>query len=166
MNATAVDAFMDLPRDRKMWGRDGWRILRNNKAFVEVEAGQEPEITVENWNRVVEPIWAVTGTTEGASTPAGYVTTYQCNGRSSRALYAGSRDDYLIDVLALSSVAKPDLDLRICKDSIGNSDHWYLPLTPEQWVDLELRHGADLVSWRFAQLPATLEAFIKLLSGA
>ena len=165
MNATAVHALMGLPRDRATWGREGWRILRNEMAFLEVEAGQEPEITVENWNRVVEPIWAVTGTTEDASTPAGYVTTYRCNGRSTQALYAGTRDDYLIDTLALSSVAMPDLELRILKDSMGNSDLWYLPLTPEQWADLESRYGADLVSWRFAPLPVTLEAFLKLLAG-
>jgi len=165
MNATAVHALMGLPRDRTTWGREGWRILRNDQAFVEVEAGQEPEITVENWNRVVGPIWAVAGTTQEASTPAGYVTRYECNGRSTQALYAGTRDDYLIDALALSSVAKPDLELRICKDSIGNSDLWYLPLTPQEWTDLEAQYGADLVSFRFAPLPATLEAFINLLAG-
>ena len=164
MNAAAIHAFMGLPRDPKSWGREGWQVLRNDKAFVEVEAGQEPETTVENWNRVVGPAWAVTGTTENAS-PGGYLTTYQCNGRSTQALYVGSRDDSLIDVLALSAVAKPDLELRILKDSIGNSDLWYLPLTPGEWADMEARYGAELVSWRFAPIPATLEAFIKLLAG-
>jgi hypothetical protein len=134
------------PRIQRKWSKGEWNILRNPEAFVCVESGQEPEITVENWNHVVDPVWAVTATSEDASTPGGWATTLVCNGRSAQALYVGSRDDSLLDVLALNSVAKPDIELRLSKDSVGNIDLWYLPLTPKQWKDLETDYGAELVS--------------------
>lgn len=165
MKIEAVHAFMALPpRTHCHWSRKEWDILRNPEAFVCVEYGQEPESTVENWNHVVEPAWAVTATSENASTPGGWATTLVCNGRSAQALYLGSRDDCLLDALALNSVAKPDMELRLCKDSVGNSDLWYLPLTPTQWEDLETHYGAEQVSQRFAPLPDTLDAFVKLLA--
>lgn len=164
MKAEAINAFMALPQDRKTWDKQAWRTLRNHEVFVCVDFGQEPETTVDNWNRVVEPIWAVTATTEHASTPAGYTTKLVCNGRSSQVLYEGSRHDCILDVLALNSVAKADIELRICKDSIGNSDLCFLPLTPNEWRDLETTYGEEFVSRRFARLPATLDAFLKQLA--
>src|SRR5215467_1612116 len=152
------------PQIQRRWTKEEWEILRNPEAFVEVEYGQEPEITVENWNHVVEPDWAITATSEHASTPGGWATTLVCNGRSAQALYLGSRDDCLIDALALNAVAKPDIELRLCTDSVGNSDLWYLPLTPAEWQDLETQYGVEIVSQRFAPLPETVDAFVQLLA--
>jgi len=106
----------------------------------------------------------VTFESENASTPGGWASTLLCNGRSSQALYLGSREDCLLDTLALNSVAKPDIELRLCKDSIGNSDLWYVPLRPTEWKDLERQYGAGVVSQRFIPLPETLDAFVELLT--
>lgn len=137
--------------------------MRDPEAFVSVDFGQEPEVTVENWNQVVGPNWTVTATSEDASTPGGWATTLVCNGRSAQALYLGSRHDCLLDVLALNSVGKPDIELRLCRDSIGNSDLCYLPLPATEWDNLETRYGKEQVFQRFAPLPETLDAFLALL---
>jgi hypothetical protein len=163
MKTDAIHAFMALPQDRNAWGQAGWKTLRNPEVFVCVEPGQEPEETVNNWNRVVDPIWAVTATAESASTPGGYKTTMKSNGRSTEVLYGGTREDWLLDVLGLNAIAKPDLELRLCKDSAGNSDLWFLPLAPNDWKNLETTCGAELVSLRFAPLPSTLDEFSDLL---
>lgn len=163
MTMEAVHALMALP-PRIQWSKREWNMFRNPEAFLCVEFGQEPEITVENWNRIVGPAFYVTFESENASTPGGWASTLLCNGRSSQALYLGSREDCLLDTLALNSVAKPDIELRLCKDSIGNSDLWYVPLRPTEWKDLERQYGAGVVSQRFIPLPETLDAFVELLT--
>lgn len=162
MKIEAVHAFMALP-PRSQRSKEERNIMRDPEAFLSVDFGQEPEVTVECWNHIVGPHWAVTATSEDASTPGGWATTLVCNGRSAQAQYLGSRDDCLLDVLALNSVVKPDIELRLCSDSVGNSDLCYLPLTPTQWHDLETHYGAEQVSQRFARLPETLDAFVELL---
>ena len=166
MKAEAVDPLMLLPpRNPGSWDKAAWKVLRNPEVYVCVEFGQETETTVDNWNRLVTPAFAITAKAEHASTPAGYTHTLTCNGRSAQVPYAGSREDCLIAVLALYAVGRPDIDLRLCKDSVGNSDLWFLPLEPTDWKALETKYSPPLVDGRFERLPNTLSEFIKAFTS-
>lgn len=154
---------MTLPRDPKAWPKGAANRMRVPDVFISIDSGQELEETIENWNRVVDPRWAVTSRTEVAPTRGGYKATVVCSGRFREIFYEGSRDDCLLDALALNAVASPDIELRLCKDSAGNSDLCYLPLGPNEWKDLGATYGEGLVSLRFASLPSTLDEFEKIL---
>lgn len=45
-----VRKLMSLPADRREWSPDDWKLLRNRKAFISVESGQETSETVSQWN--------------------------------------------------------------------------------------------------------------------
>lgn len=163
MKEDAIRAFMTLPRDPKAWPKGAANTMRVPDVFLSIDSGQELDETIDQWNRVVGPRWAVMATTGVVPTPGGYKSTVVCNGRLREIFYEGSRDDCLLDALALNAVASPDIELRLCKDSAGNSDLCYLPLRPDEWKDLEATYGEELVSLRFAPLPSTLDAFEDIL---
>ena len=159
MREDAIRALMALPLDQRAWPKGAANTMRVREAFISIDSGQELQETIENWNRVVDPRWAVKATTENVPTPGGYKSTLVCNGRFREVFYEGSRADCLLDALALNAVARPDIELRLLKDSAGNSDLCYLPLAPNEWTDVETTYGNELVSLKFEPLPSTLGEF-------
>ena len=163
MNIEVVRKFLALPTDKQLWGKEGWRLLRDRSAFLSINWGEETEEIVSCWNRIFPGVLEVTCTAVDATNPAGFTHKFSCKGRTSEAPYTGTRNDCFIALLALNQVVKHDVDMRFCKDSVGNSDLCFLPLPPADWMRLESEFGAETLAGRFLSLPATFEDFEKYL---
>lgn len=158
-----VRKLMSLPADRREWSPDDWKLLRNRKAFISVESGQETSETVSQWNGLVPADFAIKATGRSTEKSPGFTDEITFIDRRLDAPYEATRDDAFVAPLTINELTKPEVETRLCRSSIGNSDLSFLPLRGSLWGELRTEFGDVEIDRHFARLPETFAAFEALL---
>jgi hypothetical protein len=87
-------------------------------------------------------------------------------GRTADVPLAFDHEDNLRTVYTLSQLTREDLEFRLCRDTVGNSEHAFLMLPPGQWRELEREFGPAAVAGAFLALSANWEDFVAEAFGA
>ncbi len=158
-----IREFLSLPMNANDWTPENWKVIRNRCAFLNVDWGEETREIINFWNELVDEQFHVR--VESAAVPyfPGFTDRFTYKDRCCEVPYTATRNDCFIAVVTLCQLVNDDVDLRFCKDSVGNSDYSFLPLSPEQWTFWEAEYSRNLLELRFLKLPKTFEEFGKIL---
>jgi hypothetical protein len=155
-----VRRFLALPSERDGWRAEDWQLLRHSDAFLTVDWGLDTEEIVGQWNHLLGPDHRI-------SLPApvsalSFSLSYK--GHTSDVLYRASREDCFIVVVAIAQLTHAEIDTRLCRDSLENSDLCFLPLPHAEWRQLDKTYGTAALDQRFAKVPANIDDFLALLT--
>ncbi|MDE1144396.1 hypothetical protein [Paraburkholderia tropica] len=155
-----VRSLLALPSERGRWRAEDWQLLRHRDAFLTVDWGLDTEEIVGQWNHLLDPEHMIS-----LPAPVAALTVrLSYKGHTSDVTYRASREDCFIVVVAIAQLANAEIDTRLCRDSLGNSDLCFLPLLRAEWSQLEEAYGTAALDQRFAQLPTNIDAFLVLLA--
>lgn len=87
----------------------------------------------------------------------GEATNYCYRGKCVLVPFKNERGDNTIGVHVMGNLVYPDLELRVVVDTIGNSEYAFLPLTPQEWRELENVFGEKAVASRFTPLGTSVD---------
>jgi hypothetical protein len=153
MNIDVVARFLALPSDQNDWSGEDWQLLFDRDAFFTVCSGAEISETIEQLNNLLPERFHLTSICTPADNSAGFSDKITYSGKTLSVPYVGSGEDSLIAVLTINELLGDEIDIRLSYDSLGNSDHSFLPLAHTTWTELEAKFGIDLVNKRFVSLP-------------
>ncbi|MFM0478832.1 hypothetical protein PQR29_14630 [Paraburkholderia strydomiana] len=154
-----VHRFLALPSKHSRWRGEDWQLLRHSNAFLSVDWGLETDEIVNQWNHLLGFDHMISLRAPDAA----LTVRLDYKGHTRDFSYRASREDCFIAVLAITRLTNAEIDTRLCKDSLGNSDLCFLPLLHAEWNQLEETYGTALLDQRFAKLPANVDDFLELL---
>ena len=155
MTIDVVERFLALPSDQNSWSDEDWQLLFDRNTFFTVCSGAEIYETLEQLNNLLPVEYILTSSSASSKNIAGYTDGITCHGMTLDVPYIGSRDDSLIAVLTINELIGSEFDIRLSYESLGNSDHSFLPLPHSVWLELEAKFGNELVHKKFISLPKT-----------
>jgi hypothetical protein len=82
-------------------------------------------------------------------------------GRTAEVAFEFNRVDRFRLLHGLAKVTRPELDLRLCKDSTHSSDVAFLAMPLDDWKSLESEFGANTVASRFHSMDSSFDQFIE-----
>jgi hypothetical protein len=156
--------ILSMPEDTASWSSGDWKFLHNKKAFLDVGWGQETSETARRWNLMFEDTYAIEVTQRRQENYPGCAETIVFMGRDIYIGYEPSRNDAFYALLAINLLTKPDIEIRLVRASIGNSDLNFLPLFENQWEMLRKEFGDSKVEGAFAVVPSDFPGFEKIIS--
>lgn len=148
MNVELARTILSVPKDENSIDH----IFDNDACFIWDEYGDE----VEQWNYIAGRI---TGLAEVIHNGDADDPHFSYKGTSVRVPVLYDRGDNLLAVHSLSQLVKADMELRLCIDTVGNSEHAFMPLAPSEWRKLEAEFGLDNVKFRFLAVAPDFEDF-------
>jgi hypothetical protein len=77
-----------------------------------------------------------------------------------------NREDRFRELHGLARVARPESDLRLCRDSTHSSDVAFFAMTLAEWNGLESKFGADKVAARFLPMDSPFDEFLEAAFAA
>ncbi|MEX3842339.1 hypothetical protein [Paraburkholderia sp. BR10882] len=155
-----VSRLLALPSEHGRWRSEDWQLLRNRDAFLTVDRGLDTEEIVGQWNHLLDPEHMIS-----LPAPVAALTVrLSYKGHTSDVSYRASQEDCFIVVVAIAQLANAEIDTRLCRDSLGNSDLCFLPLLHTDWSQLEEANGTAALDQRFAKLPTNIDDFLELLA--
>lgn len=77
-----------------------------------------------------------------------------------------NREDRFRELHGLARVARPESDLRLCRDSTHSSDVAFFAMTPAEWNHLESKFGAEKVAARFLSMESSFDEFLETAFAA
>jgi hypothetical protein len=155
-----VCRLLALPSDRSRWLAEDWQLLRHSDAFLTVDWGLETEELVSQWNHLLDPEHMILLSPEVAA----LTVRLSYGGYASVVPYRAAREDCFIALIVIAQLAKAEIDMRLCRDSLGSSDLCFLPMLHAEWSQLEETYGTAVLDQRFAKLPTNIDDFLELLA--
>lgn len=132
-----------------------WAYIRaHREAFI---WSDDEELTV-TWNRLQASATGDGGVAVQPTADEGL--QYSFRGRTVAVPLQFNRDDRWIAIHALALLVRSESEIRFCKDSAHSSDVAFLPMRPEEWVQVESSVDPALVSRRFLKLNEDFAAFL------
>jgi hypothetical protein len=138
------------------------RLLEDRSTAFWIDWRQEDETIADACELVLETGKLVSELVE-VDTDEGYEVYVQYFDRRRKVPLSYSESDRHITLVALNQVLAPDYEIRFCIDSHGSDTLAFLPLSTEQWSDLERRFG-EAVGRRFFKLTERPNVFTDVLN--
>jgi hypothetical protein len=164
MDLALVKRFIALPADSETWSVEQYHSMRTPGTFMSVERVGIDEI-VRLLNAAIRAHGQVTCSRISRGVGGDFVDRIEWKDRTEEIESERDPDDSIRAVIALSTLLAGEIELRFCRDSLGNSDLCYLPLTPATWAELAAEFGDAAVDRRFRKLPMRSEEFLHYLEA-
>lgn len=89
--------------------------------------------------------------TQNANNERGFDTIITYKNQETSIPYKGAGADRNTTIIALNQTLHPEFEIRLCRESLGSDTLCFLPLTTEQWSDLDTKYSKK-VDERFKRI--------------
>lgn len=140
---------------------DAWEYMQSHpQSFI----WSDDEDVVSTWNRL---FGASLGNVARKSSP-GHAESVQISflNRTFDVQLKFDREDRFRELHGLAQVARPESELRLCRDSTHSSDVAFFAMTPAQWNHLESKFGRENVAAHFLSMECSFDQFLKTAFAA
>lgn len=113
------------------------------KYIMWVDWGEEDDAIIEYCEKIIQT-GELSAELNSADDPIGFEVIIIYKGERHKIHYKGKGSDRDTTLITLNEVLQPVYDIRFCKSSDGSDTLAFMPLTHQQWAELESQFGSKV----------------------